>query len=139
MKLMQSCLRLMAAGFIVVVTSFLLISNLQGQETTATNDAARLRRAQLPFAKGTLLANDLLRRMLKLKTEDGTRTFYYTEHVYIFRSKEKITPDKLIIGEIIALRFDTDSEGRAVVRRIKAYGKSPPDASKSSEATESAK
>ena len=128
----------MAAGLLVVITGFLLISNSQGQETAATVDA-KARRAQLPFAKGTVLANDLLRRILKVKTEDGTRTFYYTEHVYIFRGKEKITPDKLIVGEIIAVRFDMDSEGRAVVRRIKAYGKAPPDGTKPPAASESAK
>ena len=83
--------------------------------------------------------NDLLRRMLKVKTEDGTRTFFYTEHVYIFRGKEKIAPDKLIVGEIIALRFDTDSDGRAIVRRIKAYGIAPTGGTKSPEAAESAK
>lgn len=137
----------MATGLVIFATGFVLIANALGEETATTGrptsgtagDAAKLRRAQLPFAKGTLAANDLLRRMLKVKTEDGTRTFTYTEHTYIFRDKEKITADKLIVGEIIALRFDTDSEGRAVVRRVKVYGAARPTGAKSSDAAESPK
>jgi len=116
------------AGFALV-----LVAAAVAQETNATRElpadqaaraTAKRRRAQVPFAKGMLTANDLLRRILKIKTEDGVRTFFYTDRTYIFRDKEKITADKLILGEIVAVRFDTDTEGREIVRRIKAYGTS---------------
>jgi hypothetical protein len=147
MKPARPSIRSMLACFIVVAIGFTWIASSPAQETAPaekpTNgiagDGAKLRRAQLPFAKGTLQANDLLRRLLKLKTEDGTRTFTYTEHTYIFRGKEKITSDKLVVGETVALRFYTDKDGRILVGRIKAYGTAQPAGAKSSDATESAK
>ena len=97
-------------------------------------DEAKQRRAKAPIAKGTLETIDLLRRQLKLKTEDGMRTFTYTPRTYIFRDKEKITVDKLKVGEVIALRFNVDENGAAVAQRIKARTPSelmepPPSAS----------
>jgi hypothetical protein len=147
MRLAKPLTHAMAAGLLTFAAAFVLIFSSQAQETTATGnstnmaarDAAKLRRARQPFVKGTLVANDLLRRILKVKTEDGTRTFFFTDHTYIFRGKEKITADNLIVGEIVALRFDADSEGRDVVRRIKAYGTVQPAGEKSSGATESPK
>ncbi len=147
MRLAKRLTHAMTAGLPTFAAAFLLIFSSQAQETATTGsstnttarDTARLRRSHLPFVKGTLVANDLLRRMLKVKTEDGTRTFFFTDHTYIFRGKEKITADKLIVGEVIALRFDADSEGRDVVRRIKAYGTAQPAGDKSSGATESPK
>ena len=144
---MQSLTRTISISLMAIVTGFSWTTKATGQEAAATGrttnetaaDATRLRRAQLPFAKGTLLSNDLLRRLMKVKTEDGTRTFIYTEHTYIFRNKEKITSDKLVVGEIIALRFETDSEGRSIVLRIKAYGPTQPAANKSSDASDSTK
>jgi len=79
-------------------------------------------RSKSPFAKGTIESVDLLRHQLKLKTVDGIRTFTYTANTYIFRGKEKITPDGLKTGETIALRVYTDPDGQVLVRRIKAYG-----------------
>jgi len=83
-------------------------------------EEARQRRAKLPIAKGAIKEIDLLRHQIKLTTEDGLRTFTYTSQTYIFRDKEKITADKLTVGEIIALRFNTDKDGNVVVLRIKA-------------------
>lgn len=73
-----------------------------------------------PFAKGQLVKLDLINKQLTLKLKDGPHTFILTERTYIFRGKEKITPDKLKINEIIALNFYADDAGRAFVRRIKA-------------------
>ena len=118
-------------SFIGFVIALILITSSMGQEpatnptTAAAREEARQRRAKLPFAKGTLLLNDVLRRSFNLQTENGTRTFTYTDRTYIFRGKERITPDKLMIGETIALRFYADDEGRSVVQRIKAYGVRP--------------
>jgi hypothetical protein len=147
MRLAKPLTHAMARGFLVFATALLLMSSAWAQETATTGsstnitarDTARLRRAHLPFVKGTLVANDLLRRILKVRTEDGTRTFFFTENTYIFHGKVKITADKLTVGEIIALRFDTDGEGRDMVRRVKAYGTAQPAGDKSSGATESPK
>jgi Cu/Ag efflux protein CusF len=92
--------------------------------TELAHEEGKQRRARLPIAKGVLKQVDLLRHQLKLTTEDGVRTFTYTERTYIFRDKEKITVDKLNRGEIIAVRFDTDKDGNAIVNHIKVQ--SPP-------------
>ena len=113
-----------------VVLACLFATGLFGQDTAKTTagtdrEEAQQRRASLPFAKGTLDSIDLLRHQLKLKIENNLRTFTYTANTYIFRGKEKITPEGLKAGEIIALRFYTDNEGQVLVRRIKAYGTAP--------------
>jgi hypothetical protein len=147
MKSTWSSISSMVVCWIVVIIGLAMPAVSPGQETapdgkatnTVAGEAAKLRRAQLPFAKGVLQANDLLRRLLKLKTEDGVRTFAYTEHTYIFRGKEKITPDKLVVGETIALKFYTDKEGRVLVYRIKAYGTIQSAGTKSIDAIEPAR
>ena len=102
------------------------ISTNQVQSATEpVREEAKERRARPPIAKGPLKDVDLLRRQIKLMTEDGVRTFTYTEKTYIFRDKEKITVDKLKRGEIIAVRFNTDKDGNATVTRIKAQGEPP--------------
>ena len=73
-------------------------------------------------AKGTLEDIDYLRHELKLKMASGLRTFTYTPRTYIFRDKDKITLDKLKIGEVIALQYRTGDDGIRTVVRIKAYG-----------------
>jgi hypothetical protein len=99
-------------------------TNQAWSATEAAREEARQRRAKLPIAKGTLTELDLLRHQLKVATEDGVRTFTYTARTYIFRDKDKITADKLKVGEIIALRFGPDKDGNTTVIRIKTY--SPP-------------
>lgn len=73
-----------------------------------------------PFAKGPIEKIDLANKHLTLKTHDGSETFAWTERTYVFRGKEKISPDKLKQGEIIAVRFYTDEQGRLIAQRIKA-------------------
>ena len=103
-----------------VTMALVFVTGAIAQESATS--AAAAARAKLPFAKGTLDSIDLFRHQLKLKTGDGLRTFSYTANTYIFRGKEKITPDGLKVGETIALRFYTDADGQVLVRRIKAYG-----------------
>jgi len=91
----------------------------------AAREEAKQRRAKLPLAKGTLKEVDLLRHQLKVATEDGVRMFTYTARTYMFRDKDKITPDKMKVGEIVALRFETDKDGNIVVTRIKTYSATP--------------
>jgi Cu/Ag efflux protein CusF len=93
--------------------------------TQAAREDASQRRAKLPIAKGTLKEVDLLRHQFKVATEDGVRTFTYTARTYMFRDKDKITADKLKVGDIIALRFETDKDGNTTVIRMKTYSAPP--------------
>ena len=144
MKTVRWSIHSMIVSVTLATMTLLLVTDLFGQEAekstagTARDEAAQ-RRAKLPFAKGTIGSIDLLRHQLKLKTEDGVRTFIFTANTYIFRGKEKITPDGLKAGETIALRFFTDTDGQTVIQRIKAYGTTPSAGAEPPRPAESAK
>ena len=114
---------------VLLATCFVFTSATRAGSEGATNqvkssaetarDEARQRRAKMPIAKGVIKEIDLLRHQIKLATEDGLRTFTYTSRTYIFRDKEKIAVDNLKVGEIVALRFNTDTDGNVLVLRIK--------------------
>ena len=93
--------------------------------TEAARQDTAQRRAKSPTAKGTLKEVDLLRHQLTLTTGDGVRAFTYTARTYMFRGKEKITADKLKVGDVVALRFDIDEAGTATVIRLKTYSPTP--------------
>jgi Cu/Ag efflux protein CusF len=115
---------------ILMVAGLFFVSATRAGSPDATNqvkssaetarEEARQRRVKSNIAKGTIKEIDLLRHQLKLTTEDGLRTFTYTSRTYIFRDKEKIAADNLKLGEVIALRFNTDKDGTVLVLRIKA-------------------
>jgi hypothetical protein len=46
-----------------------------------------------PFAKGIIAKLDLPAGRITLKTEHGPRAFDFTPRTYIFRGKEKLTPE----------------------------------------------
>jgi len=119
----KSTLSILVSMWLVISTAAPVRCEVSSNDVKSAQELAheegKQRRARLPIAKGVLKEVDLLRRQLKLTTEDGVRTFTYTERTYIFRDKEKITVDKLNRGEVIALRFDTDKDGNAIVSRIK--------------------
>jgi Cu/Ag efflux protein CusF len=122
-------LLLLAAGLMCVASPPVRSEDSTNQVQSAVDLAReknRQQRQKSPFAKGTLTDIDFLRHQLKLKTEDGLRTFTYTPRTYIFRAKDKIAVDDLKVGEIIALRFATDTDGVRTIVRLKAYG--PPTA-----------
>jgi hypothetical protein len=96
-------------------------------QVRSTTGMAGQERRKLPFAKGALTDIDFQRHELKVKTADGVQKFFYTPRTYIFRDKDKITVDKLKIGEIIAVRFTTDNNDINTLVRIKAYGSSAAD------------
>jgi hypothetical protein len=121
---------------IVGIAALILLASLPARAEDPTNqvksatdiahDEARQRRAMLPIAKGTLLDVDLFRHQLKLQTQDGVRTFTYTLRTYVFRDKEKIGAEKLKLGEIVAVRFNTDKDGITTLTHIKAHSAPPP-------------
>jgi len=114
---------LMTAGLIFAsagrAESQVATNQVKSSAETAREEA-RQRRAKMSIAKGMIKEIDLLRHQVKLTTEDGVRTFTYTSRTYIFRDKEKITVDGLKVGEVVALRFNTDKDGNVLVSRIKA-------------------
>jgi hypothetical protein len=88
--------------------------------------AARAQQPQLPppserypFATGTIEQLDLAGQRLGVRTPVGPRVFGVTPRTYIFRGKEKISLDKLKIGESIKLSYRTNEQGQALVTRIK--------------------
>lgn len=78
-----------------------------------------------PFAKGTLDQLDLGSRRMSLNTPSGRRSFEVTARTYIFRGKEKITLDKLKIGENLRLSYYTNELGQTLVKRIKVDSTGP--------------
>jgi Cu/Ag efflux protein CusF len=96
------------------------VTNPVKSSAESAREEARQRRAKNGMAKGSIKEIDLLRHQIKVATEDGLRTFPYSSRTYIFRDKEKITADKLKVGEIVALHFNTDKDGAVLVQRIKA-------------------
>jgi Cu/Ag efflux protein CusF len=72
-----------------------------------------------PFAKGTILEMDPRSQSFALETPDGVRTFVWTVHTYVYRGKEKLSMEKLQVGDHIKLSFSTNEHGKAEVKRIK--------------------
>jgi Cu/Ag efflux protein CusF len=72
-----------------------------------------------PFAKGIISNLDLPAKRIVLKAERGSRAFDLTPRTYIFRGREKLTPDKLKIGDSIKLSYYTNDLAQTLVRRIK--------------------
>jgi Cu/Ag efflux protein CusF len=80
-----------------------------------------------PFAKGIIEKLDLAARRIMVKTDHGPRAFDLTSRTYIFRGKEKLTLDKLKLGDSIKLNYYTNDLGQALIRRIKVDQPEPPE------------
>jgi hypothetical protein len=72
-----------------------------------------------PFAKGAILQIDRNSQLFLLDTPDGPREFLWTIHTYVYRGKEKLSMDKLRVGDHIKLAYHTNERGLAEVKRIK--------------------
>jgi hypothetical protein len=75
--------------------------------------------ATLPFAKGPLEKIDLQQHRVVIRETTGLREFAYTERTYFYRGKQKLSPDQLVTGEVVAVRFRTDDTGRQVITHLK--------------------
>jgi len=75
--------------------------------------------AALPFARGPLEKIDSQRRVIVLRAPTGPREFSYTDRTYFYRGQQKLRPDQLTTGEVLAIRFRADPTGRAVASHIK--------------------
>jgi len=72
-----------------------------------------------PFAKGTILEIDRNSSLFLLDTADGQRQFFWTPNTYVYRGKEKLSMDKLRVGDRIKLAFRVNDRGLPEVKRIK--------------------
>ena len=78
-------------------------------------------------AQGNLLAIDLAAKRLTIQTADGPAIFSLAPNTYIFRGKEKLTPDKLKIGDSLKLSWYRDPAGPLRICRIKVDLPEPPE------------
>lgn len=72
-----------------------------------------------PVAKGVLTSIELARKTLTIVTAHGPRSFTYTERSYFFQGRDRLSPELLKSGMVVALRYYTDAEGRQVIHRLK--------------------
>jgi Cu/Ag efflux protein CusF len=82
-----------------------------------------------PLAAGPLQNLDLARNLITLATKDGPQTFRLDERTFIFRGKEKITAEQLASGEMVKLRFVTNTTEYATARVLKVRPATVPSAS----------
>lgn len=75
--------------------------------------------AALPFAKGPLEKIDLAKKQIVIREATGPREFAYTDRTYFYRGKQKIGPDQLTTGEVVAVRFRADDTGHEIVTHVK--------------------
>lgn len=68
---------------------------------------------------GSVLALDLATKQLTLQTVAGPQTYRLTPRTYIFRDKDKLTPDQLKPGDRLKLSYYRDETGQRVANRIK--------------------
>jgi Cu/Ag efflux protein CusF len=108
-----------AVSLALMLVAVTVTSALAQTTNQPRSSADSPRRSPLPIAKGVIEEIDLLRHQVKIKTEDGSKTFTYTTRTYVFRDKERITADSLKVGEVLALRFAPDADGNVVVVRMK--------------------
>jgi hypothetical protein len=87
----------------------------------ATNAPRPARRFVLPppFARGTLSQLNLAAKQLTLATDDGPQTFSFANTTYLFRGKQKITPDQLKSNELVRLNYYTNDLQQLAIRRLK--------------------
>lgn len=68
-----------------------------------------------PFAGGIITRLDPETKQIALKT----KTFAVTNTTYLLNGTERLTFDKLRVGDAVKLNYYTNANGRAVIRRLK--------------------
>jgi Cu/Ag efflux protein CusF len=115
---------LKATGAVLLTLIFTLLG------AADTNEVAQAKSKKTvdtyPFAKGIIEKLDLAARRITVKTDRGPRAFDLTSRTYVFRGKEKLTLDKLKLGDSIKLNYYTNDLGQALIRRIKVDQPEPP-------------
>ncbi len=108
------------------VRAFLLIASLTVTLTVVVRaeDPANM----YPFAAGTIQTVDKSGKIFTLATAKGPLTVALTDRTYLYRGKEKLTADKLKLGDSVKINYFTNETGQAFVRRLKVSPtNSPPE------------
>jgi Cu/Ag efflux protein CusF len=113
-----------AAVAVLLAFIFALLAVADTNEVTQTKSKKLV--DTYPFAKGTIEKLDLAAKRITVKTDRGPRGFDVTPRTYIFRGKDKLTLDKLKLGDSIKLNYYTNDLGQALIRRIKVDLPEPP-------------
>ena len=113
-----------AAGAVLLTLLFALMAVAETGEVSRVKSKIPI--DTYPFAKGIIEKLDLAAQRITLTTKQGPRAFDLAPRTYIFRGKEKLTPDKLKPGDSIKLNYYTNDLGRALIRRIKVDLPEPP-------------
>ena len=82
---------------------------------------------QYPFATGTIQKLDINAKLVTILMPKGSQTMAWTDRTYLYRGKDKLTPDKLKIGDSIKINYYTNETGKAFIRRLKVDRPSPPE------------
>jgi len=104
------------------LTTALLFTSTAGSRTYA-EDAAN----HYPFAAGTIQKLDASAKLVTILTPKGPQTLGFTDRTYLYRGKEKISPDNLKIGDSIKVNYFTNETGKAIIRRLKVAPPSAPE------------
>lgn len=79
-----------------------------------------------PFSRGVIDRVDPYTRQLTLRTAHGLETYGWTDRTTIFLGDQKLTADKLQMGDQIALRHGRAADGQLLALRIKVYREDTP-------------
>jgi hypothetical protein len=95
--------------------AFLVVASLLVLMPARADDAGN----HYPFAAGTIRKVDASGKLLIIATPAGSQTLAVTERTYLFRGKEKLTVDRLKVGEVVKINYYTNETGQAFIRRLK--------------------
>lgn len=99
----------------IVLLGFALATGPRASAAPRTNSPS-------PFAKGTITELDQRRQALTILTKKGKlASFGWTDRTYIFLGKQKLSADKLVVGDRVAIRHDNGPDGQRLVVRMKVY------------------
>ncbi len=76
-----------------------------------------------PFARGTINKLDQYHKTLSIlpRSGDAEEDFLWTARTVIYLGPERLTADKLRPGDEIAIRHQTDADGKRLIVRMKVY------------------
>ena len=110
----------------VTILRAFLITALLLVFTTGVRTLAVEATNQYPFAAGTIQKVDAQTKLVSILTTNGPQLFLMTDRTYIFRDKEKLSFDKLKVGDIVRLSYSTNETGKTIVRlKIKSPEQHP--------------
>ena len=79
-----------------------------------------------PFAKGYAEKVESFPKRLTIRTREGVQTFTWDDRTYFFRGKQKIVPEQINPGDLLAIRFTTTDDGAQLIQRLKVVPPAEP-------------